>query len=327
MRNLVILFLLPLKLFSQDITGLWSGTLYNDTTQTSLRYEVAISENNGKLSGYSYTTFIVDDQARTGVKSIKVVKQKDHFFFEDVELLYNNYPTPPPKGVKQISSVSLLDTDTTRILSGKFITTRTRQYGRQVTGTLRLERKKDLMNAPLITVLNDLGLTNTLSFLPGNNQVPAVATTTKTPPPSVKTAEKKRSNEPVVAVAPKTVNPLEELAKRQVETIETVYFTSDSLRLELYDNGFVDGDSISIIVNGTILLEHQRLTETAITKTIGSTVKPTDSLNIIMYAENLGSIAPNSGLLIIYDGDKRHEVRFSGDLQKNAAIILKRKNK
>ena len=43
-----------------------------------------------------------------------------------------------------------------------------------------------------------------------------------------------------------------------------------------------------------------------------------------MYAENLGRIAPNTGLLIVQDGDKRHEIRFSGDMQKSSAIIFRR---
>jgi hypothetical protein len=44
-----------------------------------------------------------------------------------------------------------------------------------------------------------------------------------------------------------------------------------------------------------------------------------------MFAENVGSIAPNTGLLIIKDGGKRYEIMFSGDLQKNSSIVLKRR--
>ena len=71
-------------------------------------------------------------------------------------------------------------------------------------------------------------------------------------------------------------------------------------------------------------MEHQRLSQEAITKTIASN---SDSMKLIMYAENLGSIAPNTGLLIINDGNIRHEIRFEGDLQKNAAVMLKRKKR
>jgi hypothetical protein len=69
------------------------------------------------------------------------------------------------------------------------------------------------------------------------------------------------------------------------------------------------------------------LLEKAFNKTIYLTPEMGDSINIIMYAENLGSIAPNTGLLVVRDGSINYEIRFSGDLKKNSAIILKRKRK
>jgi hypothetical protein len=61
----LIIFLLPVQLFAQqatlantDITGLWKGTLYNDTTQQYNQYEVAISKEKGKLTGFSHTWMI-----------------------------------------------------------------------------------------------------------------------------------------------------------------------------------------------------------------------------------------------------------------------------
>ncbi len=116
-----------------------------------------------------------------------------------------------------------------------------------------------------------------------------------------------------------------ELAKRKIETIRTVSIKSDSLLLSLYDNGEIDGDTVSVLVNGKIILSKQGLTTNAIKKTIYFTPDLGDSLQVIMYAENLGKIPPNTGLLILQDGDDRYEIRFAGDLQKNSAIILKRK--
>jgi hypothetical protein len=67
--------------------------------------------------------------------------------------------------------------------------------------------------------------------------------------------------------------------------------------------------------------------ERAINKTIYLTPDMGDSLSVVMYAENLGSIPPNTGLLVIRDATRIYEIRFSGDLQKNSAIILVRKKK
>jgi hypothetical protein len=44
-----------------------------------------------------------------------------------------------------------------------------------------------------------------------------------------------------------------------------------------------------------------------------------------MYAENLGSIPPNTGLLIVQDGEQRYDIRFAGDMKKSSAVILRRK--
>ena len=75
-----------------DITGLWKGTLYNDTTRTYYRYEIAISEEKkGKYTGYSHTWFLVDDQQYYGVKKIKIKRSGDKIITEDATLIANNY--------------------------------------------------------------------------------------------------------------------------------------------------------------------------------------------------------------------------------------------
>jgi hypothetical protein len=134
----------------------------------------------------------------------------------------------------------------------------------------------------------------------------------------------------LVARAPKPIPVIaegsaSELSKRSIETIQTVYFKTDSLTLTLYDNGEVDGDTVSVVVNGKVIMGKKGLSTKAITETIYLTSEMGDSLQMIMYAENLGAIAPNTGLLIIQDGKDRYEIRFSGDLSKNAAIIFKRR--
>ncbi len=105
---------------------------------------------------------------------------------------------------------------------------------------------------------------------------------------------------------------------------QTVSFTTDSLQLSLYDNGEVDGDTVSVLMNGQLILEKQGLSTTAIKKTI-YIPSNIDRVELVMYAESLGSIPPNTGLLVIKDGKSLYEIRFSGDLQKNASIVFNRK--
>jgi hypothetical protein len=113
------------------------------------------------------------------------------------------------------------------------------------------------------------------------------------------------------------------VADRKNEAIQDLYFKNDSLILSLYDNGIVDGDTVSVFMNGENIISRQKLKESATKKTIY--ISGSDSVQIVLFAENLGTIPPNTGLLTVRDGDDIYQVRFSADLQKNASIMLRRK--
>ena len=169
MKFLFVLFLLPLQLLAQDITGVWTGTLYSDSTRY-IRYELAISEYKGELNGYSHTIFVVDGIENIGVKSIKVRKDDEKFLFEDDKLIYNNYTAPPAKGVKMYSELSFSQNDTALVLSGSWKTNRTKQYA-AINGTIFLQKKKDVKESLLIAKLDTLKLTRSLSFMASGKQI------------------------------------------------------------------------------------------------------------------------------------------------------------
>jgi len=179
----------------------------------------------------------------------------------------------------------------------------------------------------------------TITAKPSPPTTPKPAPTTKVASPAPTVTQSKQTpvipaaTTPAVAVVkPKPDNKIinngsaADLKKRNIETIQTVYFQSDSLNLTLYDNGEVDGDTVSVVVNGKVIMGKEGLSTKPKTQTLYLTPELGDSIQMVMYAENLGKIPPNSGLLIVQDGKERYEIRFSGDLSKNAAIIFKRKN-
>ena len=134
---------------------------------------------------------------------------------------------------------------------------------------------------------------------------------------------------PIKAVPARVPEPraAADIARRKMEVIRSIDFSSDSLVLSLYDNGTVDGDTVSVVLNGTVIMPRKGLTTQAIRMTVPVTREMGDSLVLVMFAENLGSIPPNSGLLIIQAGSERHEIRFAGDLQKSSAVVLRRRSK
>ncbi|MET0635428.1 MAG: hypothetical protein ABWZ25_05345 [Chitinophagaceae bacterium] len=154
----------------------------------------------------------------------------------------------------------------------------------------------------------------------------ASSNTQKEPTTSVKAEDIKnkapeKNTIPVVAISPKV--PAAEINAR-VNTMATeIFFQGDSLELTLYDNGEVDGDTVSVLLNGEIILSRQVLKASALRTTI-ATPAGQEKLLLVLYAENLGKYPPNTGLLVVKDGETTHQIRFSADLTKNAAIILRR---
>jgi hypothetical protein len=112
------------------------------------------------------------------------------------------------------------------------------------------------------------------------------------------------------------------LEKRENKILNQVEVENDSITVTLYDNGIVDGDSVTLIYQNQILTTHQLLTENGITFSI-KVGKDAENNQLIMYAENLGSIPPNTALMVIYDGKKRHELNISSSKTSNGVISFK----
>ena len=98
----------------------------------------------------------------------------------------------------------------------------------------------------------------------------------------------------------------------------------DSVTLSVYDNGEIDGDTVSVFVNDVQVVEKIALSAQAYKITIP--ISRSQLNKIELFAENLGRIPPNTGLLVIYSGDKRYQIFFTATLEKNAVIYLERKD-
>lgn len=108
--------------------------------------------------------------------------------------------------------------------------------------------------------------------------------------------------------------------------VREIEVSGGPLRLELYDNGSIDYDSVSVYLNNRLIIPKTKLDHRAIRRTIVlESTLPYNELS--MFAENLGMVPPNTAALIIYDGDKRHELVLTSDLNKTATIRIRpRKN-
>ena len=346
-KSLLIVFFLPLQNFAQDITGAWAGfLLVNDI---KVPYELVISGEKKNLSGYSMLTFTFDGVENVGVKTIEIKLKRGSIALEDGELIYDNYSTPSRR-VKLFGTLAWVGRDSNMTLAGTLATRSMDMRAlneNNFKGTIKLQRKAPA-RSQLMLKLDEMGLANELSFMkpavkkeviapPFKERAtatpPVKERATATPPVEKETAVKSPVKEKVRKVQKDSggdslgeigIKSSTEVVKRETEVVRTVLFRSDSLVISLYDNGEIDGDTVSLVLNGNIILSKQGLTDKAIRKTIAAS-EIGDSSKLVLYAENLGRIPPNSGLLILQDGNERYQIRFSGDLQKNAAVILRRR--
>jgi len=149
---------LTLPGFSQDITGLWKGTMFNDSTKQSLPYEVFISKENGKYTGYSHSWFLVNDKKYYGIKKIKIRVAKDgKIVIQDAELLENDYPVLD--NVHQLNVLDLVNSNTEATMDGPFATNRTKQYS-ELTGHINIKRVSPSTESSLMQYLQRSGADN-----------------------------------------------------------------------------------------------------------------------------------------------------------------------
>jgi hypothetical protein len=487
MKFLLAFLFFPFISFAQpgleELTGLWKG--YVSTSEKELPYELLITEKEGRLHGYSHTTFTVAGKEIVSVKKVDIRIQNLSIIVEDEDLLFDNFDAEAPRKIKQTNILFFKEEGKNLVLTGTFENKATRTM-RPARGAVLLQKTYTTEDTKLIARLQDLKLEEAIpntftapsdiaiinkTTSPDNTPITPVEKKIIQTDPFITAAPKLSSPDKVVAptttvvipvgeietelptlarqayvrqpyivarpasrprslraqphrdektialvrytvtqalpmpatpativvAAPATpaattgivkttpapqkpvtkpaepvrtevakttpptpkpettqpkpapvttpdiakqatppaqptrtniaVAPALDLANRKIETIDQLLISSDSLVISLYDNGTIDGDSVSIILNGKTIISKQMLSTIAITKTIYLTPDMGDSVQLVMYAENLGTIPPNTGLLVLLFDNQRREIRFSGDLNKNAAITLRRRPK
>lgn len=119
-------------------------------------------------------------------------------------------------------------------------------------------------------------------------------------------------------------NAKEKLAKRTYQVIKVIEVSHPSIKVDIYDNGQIDGDIVSIYLNEKQLISSKMLTAQPITLQI-QVDEQEDVYDFIMYAESLGSIPPNTALMIVTTPTQRYEINISSNEQTSGAIRFKLK--
>lgn len=152
-------------------------------------------------------------------------------------------------------------------------------------------------------------------------------------PPLVKiiTPEKPKDSLPAIVAVPVVKKPdsisiAKTVALRKNKEQSRIEVNVKTINLKVYDNAIIDGDTVSILYNGKMLLTHQLLTVKGIELNIELDENQTRH-ELTLFAENLGSIPPNTALIVVTAGNKRYELFASASLEENAVLIFDYKPK
>ncbi|MFM2326831.1 MAG: hypothetical protein RIR31_1033 [Bacteroidota bacterium] len=337
--------------FAQEFKGQWKGQFTDNSTTfmgwsgDKCDYVLELETNGTDVTGYSYTYFNDGDKRYYTICRLKGKLNKAGHYIEVTET--ERTKTNVPNHIRncfQIHKLTYFKQGDVQTLEGSWMPA-PNQEGDCGYGTTVLSRRVLKKNTPLFN--NTTARTNKVekktapkpaTNLTDKNKTaapPVVNNITKPPiiePPVVKPAtpviaEPKIQSPPIVKKEPE-IKPRPDInfEKRNNNLLKTIEIENETFKVDLYDNGDIDGDSISLFFNGKLLLSHKRLSDKALSLTLN--VEDNRPINeLVMYAENLGEIPPNTALMVVTDGGNRYEVRIASDLEKSGVIRFVHKSK
>jgi len=111
------------------------------------------------------------------------------------------------------------------------------------------------------------------------------------------------------------------LVGRENKLAKKITTSSKQFSIDLYDNGTIDNDTIIVYDNKKLLISKKRLSYKAIHLDF-SLSEVMNEHEIIIVAHNMGTVPPNTALLVLKDGNKRQELFITSTNRTNAKIII-----
>ncbi len=352
--TLFILFFFIPAVFSQskieknsiNFNGQWKGNFVDNSASMlgwggeKIDYVLELETNGSSVTGYSYTYFMDGGKRYYTICKLRGTLNKATKEVSVTEYERTKYNTPPDiRNCFQTHTLKYIKENTdSESLQGawKPAPNQNGDCGFGKTALVKRTLKK-------FTPLNNKAVV--LTKKPPINNSPSQKTTSKTLPANQKNATKKpipetvkKDQPPKKVVPPKTdtvvkrqtnippvkrdelvIVPKIKFEKRLNSVLKYLQIDNQTFSVDFYDNGSVDGDSISVFFNGKLVLSNKMLSEKPLTLTLTAD-KDKEVNELVMYAENLGEIPPNTALMIVRDGEKRYEVRITSDNEKNGTI-------
>jgi len=316
---------ISLSLFAQAqmITGVWHGKIGGQ------RVEVKIVQKGDSLAGTSYYYASANNYQRYTIKGYFDGNTNSAVWWDDHLIESKKGLLGAPGKVPQLSVADFnCPGGGEMFLEGKAATKE--QPGR-TSGEVGLTKvvapnftdEWDDVIDNYTTGTNDPQYIDSIALLAA---MPRTKTTATVPPaiaqrPVISEVAPPQTTVDPAGLEPATIN--EKFAVRKKIFTKEIPVEGEFIELRFYDNAQVDGDSISLFLDDKLIFQHIRLSEQAYTIKL-----PVDQLKrvseLIMVAENLGTIPPNTSYMVAIVGEKRYETKLSSSENSSALIRLKK---
>jgi hypothetical protein len=111
------------------------------------------------------------------------------------------------------------------------------------------------------------------------------------------------------------------LVGRENKLVKKIITNSKNISIDLFDNGTIDNDTIIVFDNKQLLVNKKRLSY----KAIHLEFNFSESLReheVIIVAHNMGTVPPNTALLLFKDGKNRQEYFITSTNKMNAKLLI-----
>lgn len=130
------------------------------------------------------------------------------------------------------------------------------------------------------------------------------------------------ASQPVIAQTPPPTQPAptappKQVAGRDLQITHTVTVTKKMITVKLWDHQTVDGDRVSLNLNGKWVLENYTLDKKAYIFEIE--LNPGKNI-LVLHALNLGKIHPNTAAILIDDGINEKQIVLESTLESSGTI-------
>lgn len=110
---------------------------------------------------------------------------------------------------------------------------------------------------------------------------------------------------------------------RLVDVQKVFEVDADTITLNIIDNNQIDNDTVTIFYDKQLIVKQHRLSHESLEFPI--VVTGGEEHLMVIYANNVGDIPPNTAALYFFEDGIRKEVAIRSDTSKNAGIIFKRR--